>query len=170
MATAAMVVVDGRKNPSNAPPLAGGPSPRRDPDRPGSLDDQFRKIVKDYDGAKNKAEAILATAKNGFERSQMYGRVTPDLASYARRVVDLAAAHPEEPATRDALIWVMNKPSLSDGGPYGDEFSRAVNLLVNYHGDDPEVARVGLSLNNLLSRRRGEVDTKYWTTRPGGIC
>jgi RNA polymerase sigma factor (sigma-70 family) len=154
MATATMVVVAGRNNPSNAPPPADGSKPRRDLDGPVSLDDQFRKIVREYDDAKDKAEAILATAKNGFERSQMYGRVTPDLASYARRVVDLAAAHPKEAATRDALIWVMNKPSLSDEGPYGDEFSRAVNLLVHYHGDDPEVARVGLSLNNLLSRRR----------------
>ena len=69
-----------------------------------------------------------------------------DVAAYARRMVDLAASSPADPAARDALIWVIKKPGMSDTGAYGDEFARAAALLVRHHGDDPEAVRVGLDL------------------------
>ena len=40
-----------------------------------------------------------------------------------RRVVDLAASSPGDPASRDALLWVINKPNKGDMGAYGDEFA-----------------------------------------------
>ena len=49
---------------------------------------------------------------------------------------------------------MIDKPGMGPGGPYGDEFTRAVLLLLRYHADDPEVARVGLGLDNLGSHAR----------------
>ena len=52
------------------------------------------------------------------------------------------------------MLWVIDKPGMGPGGPYSDEFTRAVLLLLRHHADDPEVARVGLGLDNLCSPAR----------------
>jgi thiol-disulfide isomerase/thioredoxin len=78
----------------------------------------------------------------------------PDDVAFCRRMVELAASSPADPAARDALIWVINKPNRADAGAYGDEFARAAALLVRHHGDDPEAIRVGLGLSNVLTSRR----------------
>ncbi len=80
--------------------------------------------------------------------------MSPDDVAFSRRMVDLAASSPAEPAARDALIWVLNKGYRADAGPYGDEFARAASLLVRHHGDDPEAVRIGLGLENVLTYRR----------------
>ena len=36
----------------------------------------------------------------------------------------------------------------------GVQLSRAIDLLVEHHADDPEVARLGLEMDNIISRRR----------------
>jgi len=133
---------------------APGPGEGSAAPRPPSLEEDYRKIVAEFDEANARAHRAASTAKTPFEGWKTSQELSPDEADYARRIVDLAAAHPREPATRDALIWVIYQPSRSDGGAYGDEFARAVNLLVTHHADDPEVARVGLGLENNISRRR----------------
>ncbi len=40
---------------------------------------------------------------------------------YSRRMVDLAESSPDDPAARDALLWVIDKPGIGDMGAYGDE-------------------------------------------------
>jgi thiol-disulfide isomerase/thioredoxin len=80
--------------------------------------------------------------------------MSPDDIAFSRRMVDLAETSPADPAARDALVWVINKPGRFDRGPYGDEFARAAALLARHHGDDPEAIRVGLELSNILSPHR----------------
>ena len=46
------------------------------------------------------------------------------------------------------------------GGPYGDEFTRAVLLLLRHHADDPEVARVGLAARQRLLPRPATSSSK----------
>ena len=92
--------------------------------------------------------------KTAFEKWKIHGEKSPDETSFARRMVDLAATNPKDSASRDALIWVINKPYRSDSGTFGDEVQRAVNLLVQHHADDPEVARLGLGLATSTTRRR----------------
>ncbi len=119
-----------------------------------SLAERFRKIVKEFDDEKKVVAQEAEKGKTDFDRWKIRSAKAPDETSFARRMVDLAAESPSDPASRDALIWVINKPYRSDGGRFGDEVQRAVNLLVQHHADDPEVARLGLSLDNLVSRRR----------------
>ncbi|MDR3621240.1 MAG: sigma-70 family RNA polymerase sigma factor [Paludisphaera borealis] len=127
-------------------PAAPAPSP--------SLADQFQRIIKEYDDAQQHTQTEAEKGKTDFERWKLYNKYQVDEAPFARRVVDLAAEHPKEPASRDALIWVIDKPHRSDHGPYGDEVARAVNLLVMHHADDAETARLGLNLDNVITRRR----------------
>jgi RNA polymerase sigma factor (sigma-70 family) len=145
---------DERQNPR--PSAATVPSAEKavPPAAATSLAEQFRKIVKEFDDRKEFANKQAEQGKTAFEKWKIRGAKSPDETSYARRVVDLAATNPRDPASRDGLIWVINKPYRDDSGRFGDEVQRAVNLLVTHHADDPEVARLGLGLDNLVTRRR----------------
>ncbi len=118
------------------------------------IEDPFQQIIREFEDAKARAEAGLAGLSD-FERSRSKKLdELPDEAPYAHRIVELAMANPKEKAARDALIWVMDTPARTDTGRYGDEYGRAVDLLVAHHADDPEVARLGLRMSNQLSRHR----------------
>ena len=119
-----------------------------------SLAARFREIIKEFDDERKRASAASEKGKDQFERWKILSANNPAEAPYARRIVDLAATNPKDQASRDALIWVIDKPYRSDNGAYGDEVQRTVNLLVQHHANDPEVARLGLKLDNLISRRR----------------
>jgi RNA polymerase sigma factor (sigma-70 family) len=154
LTTGAAMLVRAGDEPSKTSEPAKAMVTAREPARPASLEEQFRRIVAEFDEARERAGRAESEGKTEFERWKIRVKESPEESDYARRIIDLAAAHPREKASRDALIWVLDKPYRADANAYGDEFSRAVNLLVKYHADDPEVARVGLDLNNVLSRRR----------------
>jgi peroxiredoxin len=89
------------------------------------------------------------------------------LAPYARRMVDLAESSPHDPATRDALLWVIGMPGARDTGAYGDQFARAAALLIRHHGDDPEAVRIGLGLDNAVSHRRDALLLGFYAAAKG---
>jgi RNA polymerase sigma factor (sigma-70 family) len=157
LATGGLVAVRGGDESQNVPPpqaLAPAEKKAAAPVVPPSLADQFRKIVKEFDDKKNRANEEAEQGKTPFEKWKILGASSPDVTFYAHRMVDLAATNPKDPASRDALIWAIDKPYRTDNGGFGDEVQRAVNLLVQHHADDPEVARLGLGLANLVTRRR----------------
>jgi thiol-disulfide isomerase/thioredoxin len=120
----------------------------------GTMAKRFAAIRGEYDAAAKKAEVEAEKGKTEAESRKIYVGLLPDEASFSRRMVELAAAHPEDPAARDALLWVIDKPGMGPGGPYGDEFMKAVLILMRHHSDDPETARVGLELGNILTPSR----------------
>jgi hypothetical protein len=122
-----------------------------------SITDQITALRAEYE-AKLAAQRE-ASAKGVVEYKNLVtsGKLTiPEFNKYASRVMSLAAREPQTVVARDAMIWVICQPDRGDpgGSAYEDEFSHAVNLLVQYHADDPDVARVGLSLDKDVSRRR----------------
>jgi thiol-disulfide isomerase/thioredoxin len=116
--------------------------------------DQFKKIRDEYEAARQRAERVSQEATSEFEAWKAYKERMPDEASFSKRIVDLAATDPKGPAARDGLLWVLDKPGMGPGGPYNDEFARAVLLLLRHHVDDPEVSRIGLQLNNYCTAAR----------------
>jgi hypothetical protein len=77
-------------------------------------------------------EARMTAVRQAFrgerpsEKQQAAGPRPRDLfADYSRRMVDLAESSPDDPATREALLWVINQPGRHDTGEYGDQFARA---------------------------------------------
>jgi RNA polymerase sigma factor (sigma-70 family) len=119
------------------------------------LAEQLARILSEYQDLQARATEEISKTKTEFEGWKLYWKVAPDEQDFARRMVELAATSPGEAAARDALLWVINKPaSGKDAGPDGEYFARAVGLLLSHHADDPEVARTGLVLNNVFSRRR----------------
>ena len=82
-------------------------------------------------------------------------------------MVDLAESSPSDPAARDALLWVINKPGSADFKEYGDQFARATALLVRHHGDDPEAVRIGLRLDNWVTPRRDALLLGFYASAKG---
>ncbi len=107
--------------------------------------DEFEAQRADYLHAVNKGKSLS-------EKREITRKLAPDVVACCRRLVDLAESSPEDPAARDALLWVVSKTSIRDFGAYGDQFARAGSLLVRHHGDDPEAVRIGLTLHNVSPR------------------
>ncbi len=119
-----------------------------------SVAQQLAAIRAEFDAAEKRASTEAEKAKSQFEAMKIYGKLWPDPAAFSHRMVDLAATEPQNPAARDALLWVIDKPGMGPAGPYSDEFMRAACLLLRYHANEPEVARVGLTLDNLCAPAR----------------
>ncbi len=159
--TTGMIVLAGGDEPkAPAPVAAQAPSPVavQTPARVAppaeSLEAQFRRIAAEFQAAREFSWAEGKKAKDKFEESKIVNKLAPNIEGYSRRIIDLAAAHLLEPGARDALIWVIHQPQQSDGGDYGDDFARAVRLLVWHYADDPEVARAALGLERVIGERR----------------
>ena len=135
-----------------APPPAARDAVAPDPDP--QLADRFARIKAEYEAGQAALWAAVGRAADRREHNQIYARMAPDEVAYCRRMIDLALSRPADPAARDALIWVLDKPGMVDEGDYGDEFARAAALLVRHHGDDPVAASAGLALNNGVTAHR----------------
>jgi thiol-disulfide isomerase/thioredoxin len=132
-----------------------------------SLAKRYAQILAEFDSRL----ATFQEAFNKFRAAGAQGEFTgpkpPNLVDYCRRMLDLAATAPRDPAARDALLWVINKPGRGDLGEYGDQFARAAALLVRHHGDDPEAVRIGLRLDNVLSPRRDALLLGFYAAAKG---
>jgi thiol-disulfide isomerase/thioredoxin len=114
----------------------------------------FRQLVNNVGGPRDKRERVP-------------NDTALDLVDYCRAMVDLAESSPDAPATREALLWVINKPGHVDMQQYGDQFARAAALLVRHHGDDPEAVRIGLRLDNWVTPRRDALLLGFYASAKG---
>ncbi len=152
-------------------PAAGPADAPKTGDKPAtsepSLADRLAAIKAEYEAQKATLWLAVAKATNLRERNAIYAKTAPDEVAYCRRMIDLAMSSPTDPAARDALIWVINKPGWFDRDAYGDEFARAAALLVRHHGDDPVAISVGLRLTNLLSDHRDALVRGFYASARG---
>jgi RNA polymerase sigma factor (sigma-70 family) len=132
-----------------------------------TLADQFARIKAEYDAQQQAVWRALETTKSQREVNAVYAKMSPDEVAYTRRMIDLALSAVKDPAARDALVWVVNKPGMFKMGEYGDEFARAVELLVRHHGDDPEAVRIGLSVDNIVSHHSDALVTGFYAAAKG---
>ncbi len=175
-AIGAVVLTGGRDDQAKAPARAASTrTTRAVAARPEpTLAEQFARIQAEYDAQLNALTRAQENAKDQRESSEIYTKMAPDQLAFSRRMVDLAGSSPKDPVARDALIWVIDKPFMSDAvefgdnrGTYGDEFARAVALLVRHHGDDPKAVCVGLGLSNVLTHRRDVLLMGFYAAAKG---
>ncbi len=91
--------------------------------------ERLKAILAEYQARLDDLDRALEKAASQREQNAAYTNMSPDDVAFSRRMVDLAETSPADPAARDALVWVINKPGRFDRGPYGDEFARAAALL-----------------------------------------
>jgi thiol-disulfide isomerase/thioredoxin len=133
----------------------GDDAPKTAAARPaGTIAARFAAIRDEFEAAQTAASKAADKGKTQFESWKTFVKLMPDVAACSKRMVDLAATDPKDPGARDALLWVLDKPGMGNGGPYSDEFTRAALLLLRHHADDPEVARLGLQLDNICTSGR----------------
>ena len=132
-----------------------------------SLAEKFARIRAEYNAKLDAVSRAVEKAKDQREINLAYVKVGPDEVAFTRRMIELAESAPADPAARDALIWVVNKPGMFDEGEYGDRFARAAALLVRYHGDDPEAVRVGLGIDNIVSRHHDALFYGFYAAAKG---
>jgi RNA polymerase sigma factor (sigma-70 family) len=137
-----------------ARPVAAPKAATKDTRSEPSIAERFAKIRAEYDAQLQAVSRAVEASKTQREINATYTKMSPDEVAFTRRMIDLATSAPKDPAARDALIWVINKPGMKDVGPYGAEFARAASLLILYHGDDPDAVSAALGLDNLMSFNR----------------
>jgi thiol-disulfide isomerase/thioredoxin len=138
--------------------------------RPGRpIADRYAQIRAEFEAQRVAYRQAASTAGNPPAKGDVAPKRPIDLvADFARQMVDLAESSPDDPAARDALLWVINKPGTDDsGGTYHDQFSRAASLLVRHHGDDPEAVRIGLRLDNVVTPRRDALLLGFYAAAKG---
>jgi thiol-disulfide isomerase/thioredoxin len=151
-------------------PAAASPTPRASENSQSgaiSLMERFQRIRAEYDAKLAAVQKALEKVKVQSEINKVYREMSPDEVAFCRRMLDLAVLAPSDPAARDALIWVVNKPNMHVSGAYGDEFGRAAALLVRHHGDEPDAVRVGLGLDNLTSPHHDALMTGFYAAAKG---
>jgi hypothetical protein len=150
---------------ASAEPTKSSDQSRR-PDPP--MVARYAQLLAEFEAQQAAYRRPATKAKSPREEQVAAERRPRDLIlDYSRRMVDLAAAAPDDPAARDALRWVINRPGRVDMQAYGDEFARAAALLVRHHGNDPEAVRVGLTLDNWTTPRRDALLMRFYAAAKG---
>jgi thiol-disulfide isomerase/thioredoxin len=121
----------------------------------GSIAERYAQIRAEFDAQQAADRQAATKAESTRDKGNVAAKSSPDLVAYCRRMVDLAESSQDDPAARDALVWVFNAPrsAATDVGAYHDQLARAGALLVRHHGDDPEAVRIGLTLSNANDRQ-----------------
>ena len=97
--------------------------------------EQFQAVLDAYQEAQRDFSQAYSKAKTDQELSKIVSEKYPKTDEYARRLLAIADAAPDDPAAVDALIWCIQ---LGCGG----DTSKAIRRLAEKHATDPRLARV----------------------------
>ena len=104
------------------------------------------RLKDEYEGANRAFHEFYRGSTIPQENMKKALEIQPDFPAVVRRISDLAATAPKEPAVRDAMLWVIRQ--TRGGRRDGGGFVMAANWLVRHFGDDPDAVRVGLELDS----------------------
>ena len=122
----------------------------------------------EYEGA-NRAFVRLYRGSTIPEENQTKAvEIQPDFPAVVRRIFDLAATAPKEPAVRDVMLWMIGRTlGGGDVGPYAGEFALVASWLVRHFGDDPDAVRVGLELDSAPNAYRDHLLLDFYASAKG---
>jgi hypothetical protein len=114
------------------------------PDLP--LAEKLERLKAEFESANRAFQAFYRGSTIPKKDEARAAEVQPDFPAFVRRVFDLAATAPQDPAARDAMLWIVRKGlGGSDSGPHAGEFAMAATWLIRHFGDDPDAVRVALN-------------------------
>ncbi|MGH7171966.1 MAG: hypothetical protein ACRELG_16955, partial [Gemmataceae bacterium] len=116
-------------------------------DKPESTtpEQQYQKLVKEYDTAREEFQKAYKQAKTPQDRSKVIQEKYPQPEKFAPRFLKLAEKNPKDPAALDALIWVVANTSGSRGAAESPRVE-AMKLLLRHHLQSKKMASVCQSL------------------------
>jgi peroxiredoxin len=98
--------------------------------------DQYRALLKAYQSAIEEFSKAYRDAKTDAERQDVFKAKYPQPKAFASRFLELAEAHPDDPAALDALIWVAGNATFEPDG------TRAIEGLARDHARSEKLAPV----------------------------
>jgi peroxiredoxin len=122
---------------------------------PASLEDRVKSLKAEWDAARDVYFKAMASAKTDAAKADVL-KLDPDIVTYSRRFLTLAQTEIQNPAARDALLWILEQFWISDGfiGEWALIRDQAADLLIDFYGDDYRVARTALQMYRYLSPTR----------------
>jgi RNA polymerase sigma factor (sigma-70 family) len=115
-----------------------------------TLAEKLDRLEAEYEGAMRAFQSFYRGSTIPEENRKKAAEAQPDFQAFIRRMTELAATSPKEPAVRDAMLWVIRMTGRGGRGGDGSAFEQAADWLVRHFGDDPDAVRVGLQLDNWL--------------------
>jgi thiol-disulfide isomerase/thioredoxin len=114
-----------------------------------SIAKRYEQIRAEFEAKLAAQRSVAGKAESPLEKTAAAAKTISDLVvDYCRRMVDLAESSPDEPAARDALLWVLDNAGRGDVRADRDQFARAAALVVRHHGNDPEAVRFAVAPPN----------------------
>jgi RNA polymerase sigma factor (sigma-70 family) len=115
-----------------------------------TMAEKLGSLEAEYEGAMRAFQSFYRGSTIPEENRKKAAEAQPDFQAFVRRMTELAATSPKEPAVRDAMLWVIRMTGRGGRGGDGSAFEQAAQWLVRHFGDDPDAVRVGLQLDNWL--------------------
>jgi thiol-disulfide isomerase/thioredoxin len=133
-----------------------------------SLAEKLDRLNAEHESAFRAYDALFRGSTIPEENRAKAAEIRPNLAGVVRRIADLAATAPKDPAVRDAMLWIIEEVRpFRGGGPYAAEFVVAANWLVCHFGDDPDAVRVGLEFDNQPTAGRDFLLLNFYASAKG---
>jgi hypothetical protein len=79
----------------------------------GLIAKQFAQIRTEYEAEQAAHQPAAIKAESTRDKPDGAAKTSADLVAYCRRMVGLAESFPDDPAARDALLWVINTPGTA---------------------------------------------------------
>jgi hypothetical protein len=99
-------------------------------------------LSKKYDDAMQSFSTKYSQAKTDEERSKLFQNEYPKANEYAKEFLEIAKAHPDDPAAFDALSWIVQH----SGGGSDPASTSAIDQLARDHVANPKIAGLLSSL------------------------
>jgi thiol-disulfide isomerase/thioredoxin len=120
--------------------------------------EQFESVQSEWQAAVKAELAARKEATTVAEKKAVFDRLRPDPLAFARRFLELAETHPDDPGGRDAVLWIVMQeapvvprepiPFSLRLDPSAEVLLHAVDLLMAHHANDLQVARTALFLSS----------------------
>ena len=149
---------------SDDPKTAGQPGPTR-PEPP--LAEKLDRLKSEYEAPSGRIGTLYRGSTIPEENLAKAAEMRPDYPAVVRRIADLAATAPKDPAVRDAMLWMIEQTGRAGTGLYAGEFALAATWLVRHFGDDPDAVRVGLDLDNWPNAHRDILLLNFYASAKG---
>ena len=101
-----------RPGPTNPKPAAKAGAERPEP----PLAEKLDRLKAEYEDADRAFFAFYRGSTIPEENLAKAAEIQPDFPAVVRRIADLAATAPKDPAVRDAMLWVIRQASAADDG------------------------------------------------------
>lgn len=118
--------------------LAASPPPAATHAAFDEVEDAVRAILDEFDAASQAFSKAYREAKTDDERNAILEKLYPKPADYSGRLWTIVDAHPEHPASAEALSWLFHNDA--------DKSQRAAELLLEHHIGSEYVGGVCLSM------------------------